>query len=89
MQYRSTHPSGFALGICASILHTNLGSWLITVSGSSKIQTLLSSNVVKIVPQDLKFCNSVEKYQILSGGNVLILLEPLTITITYRPLSTN
>ena len=28
MQYRNTHPSGFALEICASILHTNLGSWL-------------------------------------------------------------
>ena len=49
------------------------------VSGSSKIQTLLPSNVVKIAPQGLKFCNSVEKYQILSGGNnVWILLEPLT-----------
>ena len=32
MQYRSTHPSGFALGICASILHTNLGSWSITIT---------------------------------------------------------
>ena len=32
MQYKSIHPSGFALGICASILHTNLGSWLITIT---------------------------------------------------------
>ena len=32
MEYRSTHPSGFALGICASILHTNLGSWSITIT---------------------------------------------------------
>ena len=30
MQYRNTHPSGFALGICASTLHTNLGNWSIT-----------------------------------------------------------
>ena len=32
MQYRNTHPSGFALGICASILHTNLGNWSITIT---------------------------------------------------------
>ena len=31
MQYRNTHLSGFALGIRASILHTNLGNWSITV----------------------------------------------------------
>jgi hypothetical protein len=35
MQYRSTHPSGFALGFCASIVHTNLGSWLITITNES------------------------------------------------------
>ena len=42
MQYRSTHPSGFALGICASILHTNLGSWLITITSilASKCSTM-------------------------------------------------
>ena len=34
MQYRSTHTSGFALGICASILHTNLWGWLITITYS-------------------------------------------------------
>ena len=28
---RSTHPSGFALGIHASLLHTNLKSWLILI----------------------------------------------------------
>ena len=27
MQYRNTHPSGFALGIYAFILHTNLGNY--------------------------------------------------------------
>ena len=46
------------------------------MSGSSKIQTLLPSNVVEIAPQGFKFCNSVEKYQILF--NVWILLELLT-----------
>ena len=46
------------------------------VSGSSKIQTLLPSNVVEIAPQGFKFCNSVEKY--LDGNNVWILLVPLT-----------
>ena len=34
MQYRSTHPSGFALGIHASILHTNLRSWLETITNN-------------------------------------------------------
>ena len=52
---------------------------IVYVSGSSKIQTLLLSNVVEIAPQGFKFCNSVEKYQILlDGNNVWILLEPLT-----------
>ena len=34
MQYRSTHPSGtgLCLGICASIPHTNLGNWSITIT---------------------------------------------------------
>ena len=32
MQYRSTHSLGFALRICASILHINLRSWLITIT---------------------------------------------------------
>ena len=50
------------------------------VSGSSKIQTLLPSNVIEISPQGFKFCNSVEKYLILlDGNNIWILLEPLTI----------
>ena len=35
------------------------------VSGSSKTQTLLPSDVIEISPQSFKFCNSVEKYQIL------------------------
>ena len=48
----------------------------IYVSGSSKTQTLLPSNVIEISPQSFKFCNSVEKYQILLD-NVWILLEPL------------
>ena len=49
------------------------------VSGSSKTQTLLPSNVIEIAPQGFKFCNSLEKYQLLLGGNnVWILLEPLT-----------
>ena len=49
------------------------------VSGSSKIQTLLPSNVIEISPQGFKFCNSAEKYQLfLDGNNVWILLEPLT-----------
>ena len=39
MQNRSTHPLGFALGICASILHTNLGSWSITVTHISMFST--------------------------------------------------
>ena len=34
MQYWSTHPSGFALRNCASLLHTNLGSWLITITNN-------------------------------------------------------
>ena len=51
----------------------------IYVSGSSKIQTLLLSNVAEISPQGFKFCNSVEKYQLLlDGNNVWILLEPFT-----------
>ena len=32
MQYRNIHPSGTALGICASILHTDLGNWSITIT---------------------------------------------------------
>ena len=49
------------------------------MSGSSKTQTLLPSNVVEISPQGFKFCNSVEKYQLLlDDNNVWILLEPLT-----------
>ena len=55
----------------------------IYVSGSSKTQTLLASNVDEIVPQGLKFCNSVEKYQILLGGNVWILLEPHIYNVPY------
>ena len=39
------------------------------VSGSSKMQTLLPSNVAEISPQGFKFCNSVEKYRILLDGN--------------------
>ena len=35
MQYRSTHPLSFALGICAFILHTNLGSCSITITYGS------------------------------------------------------
>ena len=50
---------------------------LILVSGSGKIQMLLPSNVVEIVPQGLTFCNSVENYQSLLDGNN-VLLEPLT-----------
>ena len=34
MQYINTHPSGFALRICASILHTNLGNWSKTIAMS-------------------------------------------------------
>ena len=34
-------PWAFALGICTSILHTNLGSWLITITYMSEILTLL------------------------------------------------
>ena len=45
-----------------------LALYALYVSGSSKIQTLLPSNVVEIVPQGFKFCNSVEKY--LDGNNV-------------------
>ena len=49
------------------------------MSGSSKIQTLLPSNVIEISPQGFKFCNSVKKYLILlAGNNVRILLVPLT-----------
>ena len=45
------------------------------MSGSSKIQVLLSSNIFS---QGFKFYNSVEKYQtLLDGSNVWILLEPL------------
>ena len=46
-----------------------------------KTQTLLPSNVaiIEISPQGLKFCNFVEKCQILlDGNNVWILHEPLT-----------
>ena len=46
------------------------------MSGSSKTQTLLPSNVIKISPQGFKFCNSVEKYQLfLDGNNVWIYLN--------------
>ena len=48
MQYRSTHPSGFALGICASILHTNLGSWSITIT----YKTLYTYTHVSIVTHE-------------------------------------
>ena len=59
----------------------------IYVSGSSKTQTLLPSNVIEISPQDFKFCNSVEKYLILlDGNNVWILLEPLTYTALSNTL---
>ena len=44
------------------------------MSGSSKTQTSLPSNVVEIAPQGLK---SVEKYSV-AIFNVWILLEPLT-----------
>ena len=55
------------------------------VSGSSKMQTLLPSNVAEISPQGFKFCNSVEKYRILlDGNNVWILLEPLTYVAWYH-----
>ena len=52
---------------------------------ASKTKTLLSSNVIEISPQGFKFCNSVEKYQILlDGNNVWVLLEPLTIIELIR-----
>ena len=61
----------------------------VCVSGSSKTQTLLPSNVIEISPQGFKFCNSVEKHQSLLGGNnVWILLEPLT-CITFLPVGTH
>ena len=47
------------------------------VSGSSKTQTLLPSNVIEISPQGLKFCNSVEKIisYFIDGNNVWIYLN--------------
>ena len=42
--------------------HTNIT--VVYVSGSSKIQTLLSSNVVEITLHGFKLYKSVEKYQI-------------------------
>ena len=46
--------------------------YYIMLSGSSKTQTLLPSNVIEISPQGFKFCNSVEKYQILLDGNDIL-----------------
>ena len=40
--------SGFALGICASILHTNLGSWLITITNIIIVDPLYENNTLEI-----------------------------------------
>ena len=48
-EYRSTHPSGFALRICVSILHTNLGSWLITIH--KKVQKV---NLLQLINPKLR-----------------------------------
>ena len=50
MQYRSTRPPDFALRICASILHTNPGSWLITI-------TYMYTNIIIIHPLDINECD--------------------------------
>ena len=48
------------INLGANIIHVCISVY---VSGSSKIQTLLPSNIIEISPQGFKFCNSVEKYQ--------------------------
>ena len=50
MQYRSTNPLGFVLGICASILHTNLGSWLITITHNSNYDRLIATRTMCKMP---------------------------------------
>ena len=48
MQHRNTHPLGFAVRIHASILHTNLGKWPVTVNYYVQLEILISKGSRKV-----------------------------------------
>ena len=82
IQYRNTHLSGFALGIYASLLHTNLRNWSITITYVTiryidiHMQNRISFSIMIIIYLVLH-CLTVMICSILALGNFFIVSSKL------------